>query len=131
MYFLFVACLCVIYALINPDLIVINKINFLPAMFMLAWTSYSFLSYNWSFVKQVSVVHSILILKKAMLFIIVSIFCRHQTVKKYAPWFWFSVILVYIAIALWEMLTWQHLRNRFIIIRPILFLPIKFYGLIS
>lgn len=109
MYFLFVACLCVIYALINPDLIVINKINFLPAMFMLAWTSYSFLSYNWSFVKQVSVVHSILILKKAMLFIIVSIFCRHQTVKKYAPWFWFSVILVYIAIALWEMLTWQHL----------------------
>ena len=109
MYFLFVACLCIIYALINPDLIVINKINFLPAMFMLAWTSYSFLSYNWSFVKQVSVVHSILILKKAMLFIIVSIFCRHQTVKKYAPWFWFSVILVYIAIALWEMLTWQHL----------------------
>lgn len=109
MYFLFVACLCVIYALINPDLIVINKINFLPAMFMLAWTSYSFLSYNWSFVKQVSVVHSILILKKAMLFIIVSIFCRHQTVKKYAPWFWFSVILVYIVIALWEMLTWQHL----------------------
>ncbi|HPC50759.1 MAG TPA: O-antigen ligase family protein [Candidatus Cloacimonas acidaminovorans] len=109
MYFLFVACLCVIYALINADLIVINKINFLPAMFMLAWTSYSFLSYNWSFVKQVSVVHSILILKKAMLFIIVSIFCRHQTVKKYAPWFWFSVILVYIAIALWEMLTWQHL----------------------
>jgi len=109
MYFLFVACLCIIYALINADLIVINKINFLPAMFMLAWTSYSFLSYNWSFVKQVSVVHSILILKKAMLFIIVSIFCRHQTVKKYAPWFWFSVILVYIAIALWEMLTWQHL----------------------
>ncbi len=105
MYFLFVACLCIIYALINPDLIVINKINFLPAMFMLAWTSYSFLSYNWSFVKQVSVVHSILILKKAMLFIIVSIFCRHQTVKKYAPWFWFSVILVYIVIA-------QYIRNR-------------------
>ena len=108
-YFLFITCVCVLYAIINKDVIVFNRVNFLPALFLLTWTSYSFLSYNWSFIKPVSVVHSILISKKTMLFIIVSIFCRDLTVKKCAPWFWFFIVITYIVVALWEMITWQHL----------------------
>jgi len=128
MYFLFIACVCMLYALINKDVLVFNKVNFLPALFLLTWTSYSFLSYNWSFVKPISIVHSELIFKKTMLFIIVSIFCRDLTVKKCAPWFWFFIIIVYIAIALWEMLTWQHLPQS-LLYNKTTFVPTgPFYG---
>lgn len=42
-YFLFITCVCVLYAIINKDVIVFNRVNFLPALFLLTWTSYSFL----------------------------------------------------------------------------------------
>lgn len=127
-YFVFVLSVCVIYALIDKEVVIINQVNYVPVMYLLALSAYSLLSYNWSIDKQVSLVHSELILKKALLFIIISVCCRNNSIKKNAHWFWYFLVLSYLCIALWEIITWKHLPQS-IFYNSASFIPTgPFYG---
>jgi len=127
-YFILVACVCFIYAIIDKDIAIINEVNLVPVLFLLALSAYSLLSYNWSIDKRISLVHSKLILKKTALFIIISVFSRDQRVKKYAHWFWFFLLLAYLGISFWEIVSWKHLPQSIYYNRAIFVPTGPFYG---
>ncbi len=127
-YFIAVASLCLIYAIIDKDIAIINEVNLVPVLFLLALSAYSLISYNWSIDKRISLAHSKLILRKTALFLIISVFCRDKRVKQYAHWFWFFLMLAYLGIAFWEISTWKHLPQSIYYNRAIFVPTGPFYG---
>lgn len=108
-FLLFCLLLCAAYVMIFPQTRVIDKANFAPLVFMGLWLVYSLLSYNWAIDKEGALEYSRLIFVDLALFFIFSGLFRNPRLLRLSPWFFTAVVCMYLATAVWELTTLQHL----------------------
>lgn len=104
-----VATLCLGYLLIYPETRVIGDWNFKPVMFLLLWLTFNLASYLWARDQKLVLQYALLILHYLVLFLIFSkLFTSFPRLRNF-HWFLFGMVLLYLATAVWEMLSLHHL----------------------
>lgn len=108
-YFCFLVLICASYCLIFPKQPIVDGSNKLPLMFFVFWLSYALLSYLWAVDRSEALTYCIIILRAGLIFLMFGAMFRDSTIRESAHWFVILVMLGYLGIAIWELLSRQHL----------------------
>ncbi len=104
-----IAFVCACYCLIFPQQRLIDRTNDIPVSFFVIWLSYALLSYLWAIEKKEAIVYCLIILRSSLLFTMYGALFRNRKIRERAHWFLIVVMLGYLSIAIWELITRHHL----------------------
>ncbi|MBM4403377.1 MAG: O-antigen ligase family protein [Candidatus Cloacimonetes bacterium] len=108
---MFVVCavICLLWLLVNPNHIIITRQLLLPISFLTFWLGYSLLSYIWAHDRMLAVSYSFWILRYLLIFLMFSQIFRVQRIRERFHLFLLLIMILYLGIAIYEMITWNHL----------------------
>lgn len=99
------------YVLILPQKPVITKDNALPLTFLLVWLVYSLFSFAWALDSKSVLEHSLHVFRDLLVFMLFEGFFRNPRFRDKAYYLYLAILLSYIATAIWEITTLQHLMS--------------------
>lgn len=109
--FFAVSAFCLAWLLAFPQTKLINRANLEVMVFFGLWLAYALLSYIWAADRILALENALLIFRYMGVFLIFDALARDKRILKRAHLLMVAVLLLYILIALWEMLTFQHLPS--------------------
>lgn len=107
--FFAVAAFCLAWLLAFPKTTLINKTNFEVLIFFGFWLAYTLLGYIWAADRDLALKHALLVFRYMGVFLIFNGFFRDRRILNKAHLAMAAVLILYILVAFWEMLTFQHL----------------------
>ncbi len=107
----FLCIACLVYFIMNPSAKLIGSYNILPVLFLAFWFSYNALTILWANDTKHVIVHIMVIMRYGLLFLIFSNLFRIRAILNKFHWFILVMLVLYLATAIWELVTWQHLPS--------------------
>ncbi len=101
--------LCLIWLALDPGISLIGAWNAWPVGFLVLWLGYNLASYAWALDTEQVLHYSVWILRYLVMFLIFSKLFTHYRYLEHFHWFLFGLMLLYLATAVWELVTFNHL----------------------
>ncbi len=103
------ALLCLVFLALYPGTRIVGAWNLKPALFLVFWLAFNLASYVWARDNVEVLRYSLWILRYLVLFLIYSKVFTHEKYLRNFEWFLFGIVILYVATAIWEMVSFQHL----------------------
>ncbi|MCB5270201.1 MAG: O-antigen ligase family protein [Candidatus Cloacimonadaceae bacterium] len=94
-----------------PESTLVTRANWEPMLFFGIWLAYALLGYIWAADREMAVDNALLVFRYGGVFVIFDALFREQRILARAHLAMVLILILYVLIAFWEMLTFQHLPS--------------------